>query len=150
MRRVAVVASLLMLNACVVKTKTDVIQDGFMAHQKTVAEHRQFVEAGDTWYTKCRYDQLMLHKADNRYYCPPESSKEAYDSHVTGPYISQAMIDRMLPVLGSAAFLGGTLGGAAILSGGLQSMPSSNVTQQAFPGSKISTFNSAVQYVPIN
>ena len=154
-------ASTLFLNACQVGTK--VYKDGFRAIQVTKLPAK-WNEAGKEFITYCRWDQLMTEKDSKGnvkrdeegkeiYYCPPDSTKEGYTSAYEPMVASSSVSGMVVPAaIHGLAFLGGTLGGAAILSSGLRHIPASNVTQNstAFPGSKISTFNSAVQYVPIN
>jgi hypothetical protein len=138
-----------------------VYKDGFRAIQVTKLPAK-WNESGKEFVTYCRWDQLMAEKdskgnvkrdAEGKelYWCPPDGTKEGYNSSYESVIASASVQGMVVPAaIHGMAFLGGTLGGAAIISSGLRNIPAANVTQQAFPGSKISTFNSAVQYVPIN
>lgn len=147
-RLLSIVTAGVMMTGCIAPTQTKVIQDGFMAQQKTIGEHRQLVEAADVYYSECRYDQLMLHKADNRYYCPPKATKDAYETQPGRPVIAQAVIERYLgPVLGAAA----VFGGAAIIAGGMKGTTVNQAnTTNVQPDAVISTQNLGVKYVPVS
>jgi hypothetical protein len=138
-------ASTLFLNAC--QVGTNVYKDGFRAIQVTKLPAK-WNEAGKEFITYCRWDQLMGEKdakgnikrdEEGReiYYCPPDGTKEGYSSSYEGVIASSSVSGVVVPAaIHGLAFLGGTLGGAAIISSGLRHIPASSVTQSSTTSQK--------------
>lgn len=126
---------MVVMTGCMIPQKTKVTKDGFMARQKTTAEHRAIVEDYDVYRTDCRWDQQMKDK-DDKYYCPPPATKEAYDSHVYMASAHQSVMETYGPALISGSAL---IAGAGMMMHGLQTQAVSPGVQQG--GNSISTIN---------
>ena len=118
---------LLLVTGCMIPQKTKVTKDGFMARQKTTAEHRAIIEDYDVYRTDCRWDQQMKDK-DDKYYCPPPATKEAYDSHVYLAQYMESVLDKWGPETLKA---GVWLGSSAMIMNRLQ-------TQRVSPAGQFS------------
>lgn len=134
---------MVVMTGCMIPQKTKVTKDGFMARQKTTAEHRAIIEDYDVYRTDCRWDQQMKDK-DDKYYCPPPATKEAYDSHVYLAQYMESVLDKWGPKTLQAA---GMIGAGALIMHGLQTQAVSPASP-SFPDARISTFNTFGQAPP--
>jgi len=127
---------MVIMSGCMMPAKTKVTKDGFMARMKTTEEHRAVVEDYDVYRTDCRYDQLMKDK-DEQYYCPPDATKDAYNSFVYRATHQASVVETYGPPLITGAAI---VAGAGMLMHGLQTQAVSPASP-AFPDARISTFN---------
>ena len=129
---------MVMMTGCVMPAKTKVTKDGFTARQKTTEAHRAIVEDYDVYRPDCRWDQRMQDKnGDGEWYCPPDATKEGYNSHVQLAQYMESVLDKWGPKTLQAA---GMLGAGALIMHGLQTQAVSPAAQ-SFPDARISTFN---------
>ena len=110
MRRLMTLFAMLML---VVMTGcqggTRVIKDGFTARQVT-EEDMRFLRSIRSWDTYCRWDQLMMEQSSGNWYCPPDSSKEAYNTKVEAVKIDPAKSDAVISAAIHGLFFFGGMG----------------------------------------
>lgn len=115
-----------LLAGCAIPATTKVTKDGFMARQKTTEAHRAVVGDYDVYRTDCRYDQLMK-DADGVYYCPPDATKEAYNSRVYPATHQVSVAETYGPPLITGAAI---VTGAGLLMHGMQTqaVPQTNLS----------------------
>ncbi len=88
---------------------TRVIKDGFTARQVT-EEDMRFLRSTRSWDTYCRWDQLMMEQSSGNWYCPPDSSKEAYNTRVESVKIDPAKADAVISAAIHGLFFFGGMG----------------------------------------
>ena len=97
----------LLLTAC--QGGTRVIKDGFTARQVT-EEDMRFLRSTRSWDTYCRWDQLVMEQSSGNWYCPPDASKDAFNTKVESVKIDPAKADAVISAAIHGLFFFGGMG----------------------------------------